>query len=76
MVRLSGAPDYSPSMSRLLAASSSKKKPTFKIKRFGSKPQGASGSVIQGQIYQWKLKEEREKAEKGFMALWLLVKLC
>jgi hypothetical protein len=46
--RLNGGPDYDPAVERLLAASSStKKKPTFKVKRLGSgKLQGASFSSI------------------------------
>jgi hypothetical protein len=62
VLRLNGAPDYSPTTERLLAASSSKKKPTVRIKRVGSKLQ--SGSIIGGQLYQQKLNEERGKAEK------------
>jgi hypothetical protein len=57
MLRLNGGPDYNPEIERLLAASSVKKKPTFKIRRFGSgKLKGASFSSIS---------KEREKAEKA-----------
>jgi hypothetical protein len=55
MLRLNGGPDYNPDVERLLAASSRKKKPTFKIRRLGSdKLKGASS-----------LQKEREKAEKA-----------
>jgi hypothetical protein len=56
MLRLNGGPDYDPVAERLLAASSStKKKPTFKIRRLGSgKLKGASS-----------ISKEREKAEKA-----------
>jgi hypothetical protein len=60
MLRLNGAPDYDPDLSRLLAASSTKKQPTFKVKRPGlGKLQG--GSIIQRQL----LEQDREKAEEG-----------
>jgi hypothetical protein len=37
-LRLNGGPDYDPALESLLAAASStKKKPTFRIKRWGSK---------------------------------------
>jgi hypothetical protein len=59
-LRLNGGPDYDPMTARLLAASSIKKKPTFRIKPLvGSKLQ--SGSTLQRQL----LKREREKAEKA-----------
>jgi hypothetical protein len=55
MLRLNGGPDYNPDIERLLAASSSKKKPTFKVKRFGSdRLKGATSTS-----------KEREKAEKA-----------
>jgi hypothetical protein len=54
MLRLNGGPDYNPAIERLLAASSTKKKPTFRIKRLGSvRLKGAS------------IQMEREKAEKA-----------
>jgi hypothetical protein len=53
MLRLNG-PDYNPSIERLLAASSTKRKPTFRIKRFGS-------GKLKGASY---LQKEREKVEK------------
>jgi hypothetical protein len=40
MLRLNGGPEYSPEIERLLAGSSTKKKPTFRVKRPGLK--GAS----------------------------------
>jgi hypothetical protein len=53
MLRLNGGPDYDPEIERLLAAASSaKKKPTFRVRRPGLK--GASSISI-----------EREKAEKA-----------
>lgn len=52
MLRLNGGPDYNPDIERLLAASSTRKKPTFRIERFSLK--GASP-----------LSKEREKAEKA-----------
>jgi hypothetical protein len=52
MLRLNGGPDYNPEIERLLAASSTKKKPTFRVKRPGLK--GAST-----------ISKEREKAEKA-----------
>jgi Ca2+-binding EF-hand superfamily protein len=55
MLRLNGGPDYDPMTARLLAASSDKRKPTVRIKRIGTKLQGASS-----------FQEEREKAEKAF----------
>lgn len=59
-LKLNGVTDYEP---RLLAASSTKKKPTVRIKRLsfsgpGNKLKGASS--IQNQLYK-----EREKAEKA-----------
>jgi hypothetical protein len=43
MLRLNGGPDYDPAREKLLAASSMKKKPTFRINRFASgKLKGAS----------------------------------
>ena len=45
VLRLNDAPDYSPTTERLLATSSSKRKPTIRIKRFGSKLQ--SGSIME-----------------------------
>jgi hypothetical protein len=57
MLRLNGGPDYDPAIERLLAAASStKKKPTFKVKRLGSGNQLKSASYLQ---------KEREKAEKA-----------
>ena len=57
MLRLNGGPDYDPAVERLLAsASSTKKKPTFKIKRLGSGYQLKDASSIS---------KEREKAEKA-----------
>jgi hypothetical protein len=56
MLRLKGGLDYNPEIDRLLvAASSTMKKPTFKIKRFGS-------GNLKGASY---LQKEREKAEKA-----------
>jgi hypothetical protein len=55
MLRLNGGPDYDPAVERLLAASSAKKKPTFKIKRLG-------WAKLKGASY---LQKEREKAEKA-----------
>lgn len=55
MLRLNGGPDYDPSTERLLAASSKKKKSTFRIKRLGLNSL-KSASIIQ---------KEREKAEKA-----------
>jgi hypothetical protein len=53
MLRLNGGPDYNPVIDRLLAtASSTNKKPTFRIKQLGLK--GASS-----------LQKEKEKAEKA-----------
>jgi hypothetical protein len=53
MLRLNGGLDYNPTTESLLAASSIKKKPTFKIRRLGSgKLKGA-------------FQNEREKAEKA-----------
>jgi hypothetical protein len=55
MLRLNGGPDYDPAVERLLAGSSSKKKPTFRIRQLGSsKLKGASS-----------ISKEREKAEKA-----------
>jgi hypothetical protein len=56
MLRLNGGPDCDPEIERLLVApSSTKKKPTFRVKRPSSgKLKGASS-----------LQNEREKAEKG-----------
>jgi trans-2-enoyl-CoA reductase len=56
MLRLNGGPDYDPEIERLLAAASSaKKKPTFKVKRLGSdKLKGA-----------FSISKESEKAEKA-----------
>jgi hypothetical protein len=53
--RLNGGPGYNPAIERLLAASSTKKKPTFRIKRLGSGKLKAASS----------LQKEREKAEKA-----------
>jgi hypothetical protein len=56
MLRLNGGPDYYPEIDSLLAASSTKRKPTFKIRRFGS------GSQLKGAS---SISKEREKAEKA-----------
>lgn len=53
-LRLNGAPDIDPPTEKLLAASSIKKKPTFRIKRLGSKLQ--SGSLVQELIHKWERK--------------------
>jgi hypothetical protein len=55
MLKLNGGPDYDPEIERLLAASSTKMKPTFRIKRLGL------GSLKSASIIQ----KEREKAEKA-----------
>jgi hypothetical protein len=57
VLRLNGGPDYdyNPATESLLAASSIKKKPTFKIRRLGS-------GKLKGASY---LQKEREKAEKA-----------
>jgi hypothetical protein len=52
MLRLNGGPDYNPDIERLLAASTTKKKPTFRVNRPGLK--GASSISL-----------ERERAEKA-----------
>jgi hypothetical protein len=55
MLRLNGGPDYDPAIERLQAASSTKKNPTFKIKRLGS------GNQLKDASFS----KEREKAEKA-----------
>jgi hypothetical protein len=55
MLRLNGGPDYDPATERLLAASSSKRKPAFRINRYGL-------GKLKGASY---LQKEREKAEKA-----------
>jgi hypothetical protein len=55
MLRLNGGPDYNPEIERLLAASSTKKKPTFRIRRLGS-------DRLKGASF---ISKEREKAEKA-----------
>ena len=59
MLRLNGGPHYDPATERLLAASSTKRKPTVRIKRLGSKLQ--AGSSLQRQL----LVREKMKAEKA-----------
>ena len=62
MLRLNGGPDYDPMTERILAASSRKRKPTFKVRQSGlGKPQGGSRSTIQRQL----LELEKVKAEKA-----------
>jgi hypothetical protein len=56
MLRLNGGPDYNPEIERLLAASSTKKKPTFKIKRMGSGNLKGASSIS-------KARESRESLE-------------
>jgi hypothetical protein len=56
-LRLNGSSDYVPMTAKLLASSSVKKKPTFKIRR--GKLQ--SGSTLQRQLFE----QERMKAEKA-----------
>jgi hypothetical protein len=56
MLRLNGGPEYNPAIERLLAAASStKKKPTLRIKRLGSDRLKSASSIS----------NEREKAEKA-----------
>jgi hypothetical protein len=53
MLRLNGGPDYNPATERLLAASSKKRKPTFKVRQPGlGKLQGGSRSTIQRQLLE------------------------
>jgi hypothetical protein len=54
-LRLNGGPDYNHEIERLLAASSTKKKPTFRVRRFGL-------GKLKSASY---LQKEREKAEKA-----------
>jgi hypothetical protein len=56
MLRLNGGPDYNPEIERLLVASSTKKRPTFRIERLGSGNQLKDASCIS---------KVREKAEKA-----------
>jgi hypothetical protein len=56
MRRLNGGPDYNPAIERLFAAASSiKKKPTVRIKRFGS-------GKLKGVSF---ISKERKKVEKA-----------
>jgi hypothetical protein len=66
MLRLNGAPDYDPAIERLLAASSVKKKPTFKVRRLSlGKLQGGSGLGSGSTIQRQLLDLEKVKAEKA-----------